>query len=172
MSTPVEAAPLPDPPPAARSARWMRVVLIASVALNLLFLGAAAGRAWHWRHHGWGGPFGPERILSGLPADQRKAIEAILARSRGDLQSAADAMEAARKETGAALAAEPFDRTRLETALKKLVEAGLKQHQTRLPMILDIAAALGPRERRQLAERIERGGPLGFGHWERIGGGD
>ncbi len=56
--------------------RWMKPLFIASLALNLLVLGAVAG--WAFRHGGphgsWGGGRhgGPDRILWLLPDDKAR----------------------------------------------------------------------------------------------------
>lgn len=137
--------------------RWLTPVLIASLALNLLVLGAVAG--WAWRH-GPGGPWrgphgGAERILRLLPEEKRDAAAAIIARYKeGDAARDAEA-KAAHDAVIQALTAEPFSRTALEQALTRAGSAELGRRM-QPAMLAEIAETLTVGERKDLAGSIEK----------------
>lgn len=94
---------------------WMRVLLVSSLALNLLFVGLAVGTAMRFG--------GPDRrpppsvgaaLYRSLPDDDRRALRSDIRRLRGAQDHRARHRDEARQVANA-LRAEPFDAAALET---------------------------------------------------------
>lgn len=138
--------------------RWMKPLFIASLALNLMVLGAVAG--WAFRHGGphgsWGGRHGgPDRILWLLPDEKRDGARAIIERYRANDSTREAEGKAAREAVSIALAAEPFSQLALESALKRVGEAEIGRRLDP-KMLAEIAATLSLDERKELAEHLGR----------------
>lgn len=138
--------------------RWLKPLFIASLALNLLVLGAVAG--WAFKHGGphgpWGGRHGgADRILWLLPDEKRDGARAIVERYRANEGARQSEAKAARDAVGAALTAEPFSQGTLESALRRVgeVEIGRRLDPA---MLAEIAATLSLEERKELAEHLQR----------------
>jgi uncharacterized membrane protein len=147
----------PTPTTERQRRRWIGPLLIASLAINFLVLGAVAG--WAWRHgprDHWRGPHGgAERILWLLPEAKRDAAKAIIARhQQGEEGRDADG-KAARAAVLAALTAEPFSRPALEQALSTLASTELSR-RLQPAVIGEIAETLSLGERKDLATHIEQ----------------
>jgi uncharacterized membrane protein len=144
----------------ARPRRWLNIVLVGSLALNLFLAGILAA-GW-MRHHGsrdWrGGPPGMMALLHGVGGEAaRDAREA----HRAVLRERIDAVRAARGALAQRLAAEPFDAAAFEAALDDLRSRSGEAQGAFHEAFAAIAATLSPEERRELAERMMRHGPKG-----------
>ena len=139
--------------------RWMTPLLIASLALNLLVLGAVAGFGWrHGGPHGsWGGGRhgGADRILWLLPDEKRDGARAIVERYRANDGIRESQAKAARDAVATALTAEPFSQGTLESALRRVGEAEIGRRLDPA-MLAEIAATLSLEERKELAEHLQR----------------
>lgn len=164
-----------DPTPARRSApRWMIIVLLVSLALNLLVAGMVAAAAWRFRHGGFAGPspvamgtvFG---FATTLPPERRQAIWRQTSEERRALRTLRTDVRAARAEVEARLAAEPFDAARFAEAQARLLAAETRARTEAHKMVLSVAKSLTADERAALARWQSsegRGkGPRGF--WRR-----
>lgn len=139
----------------ATGSRRMKYVLIGSLALNLLFIGAVVGMGFKKHHHGPGG--GPHFGLMGLtrvlPEERRKEVEEILKKEYAAMRPAMEELHKARHEAADRLAAEPFDRAGLERAIAALSEKEQSLRSATLETFLTEAARLNADERKQLADR-------------------
>ena len=137
--------------------RWLTPLLIVSLALNLLVLGAVAGFAWrHGPHGGWGGRHGgPDRILWLLPEARRDGAKAIIERYRADDEAREAEAKSARDAVSVALTAEPFSQDALQAALRRLGETEIGRRFDPA-MLAEIAATLSLEERKELAEDLGR----------------
>lgn len=139
--------------------RWMGPLLVASLALNLLVLGAMAG--WAFKHGGPHGPWGggrhggPDRILWLLPDDKRDGARAIIERYRANEGAREAEGKVARDAVSAALTSEPFSQPAFEAALKRAGEAEIGRRLDP-KMLAEIAATLSLDERKELAEHLGR----------------
>jgi uncharacterized membrane protein len=146
----------------------MAVALVASLAINLLVAGAIAGHFLSGRHHAWHGwgmmrgevdrmPDRPgERVIgrmaAALPSENRAAFEAAMEQHRQPLAEAGRGVRDARTKVRDAMAAEPFDRARLESSFAEL-RARSQQLQTAVHgAVADAAAKLPPEARAKLAQ--------------------
>lgn len=157
--TDTDPARLPDPPTRrpGRAGRWL---LVASLALNLLFVGLVAGgalRVWNAPRHGAMGPMSETAMLwRALPeAERRGAREAGPPRPEGrEPRAARQAAQVA--ELRALLLAEPFDRAALEDRLTEAQTRSAERGTQALARMLDRIAAMPPAERAGVAERLSQ----------------
>lgn len=143
---------------AAAAPAWMRWLLLASLALNLLVAGLVVGDALV------DGPRGPRPTDLALgavaealePSDRRAILHAL--RGRHDLRPFG------REEPGAALAAlagaaraDPFDRAAAEAALEAQGARVERAEAAVRAALLDHLAAMAPAERAAFADRLMAG---------------
>lgn len=155
-----------DQAPAPATPRWLRWLLAASLALNLLVLGLVVGDAL--RDGRPGGGLRPTEMALGpfaraLADEDRRAI-------LSDLRGRPELAPLGRGERGAAFAgilaavrAEPFDEARLRAAMaeqSERVEAAQRAVQDAVAARL---ASLPPQERAAFADRLEGAGRAGPG---------
>jgi uncharacterized membrane protein len=146
-----------------RAPRWMLLLLIASLAVNFLILGLAAGAMWKFR--------GPPPLAgvtpnllgyaSTLPSDRRKALWDGTEAERQHLRPFRRDVRTAREETIKALVAEPFDREKFIAAQDKQSEAEQRARQAVQGLFAKIAAGLTPEERRAFPRWREHRRPPG-----------
>lgn len=155
---PTDMTQAPDPAPRPAAGPWTRAILIASLVLNLVLLGAIAGAGLSHRA-------APEQrvtaegglglLYDALPRDEQRAMRrSVLAemRDRGPMRGE---MVADTRALLAALRSEPFDRAAAEAALERqrmraagFLEAGSDR-------MLDHLTALPAQARRAYADRLE-----------------
>ncbi len=109
--------------------RSLRILLVASLALNLFAAATFAAHAFGHRHfgpapHQWRPRSGIDlRMLKGqLPNEDQPLAEEALKVHRGEIHHRVGALREARKAAADALRAEPFDRKRLDAALATVRE--------------------------------------------------
>lgn len=150
--------------PAAGSRR-MKYVLIGSLALNLLFVGAVVGMGFKKHHHGPGGPhyslMGLTRVL---PEDRRKEVIELLKKEHAAMRPGMEELRKARHDAAKQLAAEPFDRAELERAIAVVAEKEQSLRASMLETFLTEAARLSADERKQLSERWQKRADWRAGH--------
>lgn len=152
------APPLGDP--AAPPSRRLKYALIASLALNLVIIGAVAGTMYGWKHHGprhGGHPRGEDFGLMGLtrvlPEERRKEVRKQLREERAGMRPMVEDVRAARRDAADRLAAEPFDRSVLEASLAAVTEKDRALREAAVKLFLGHVERLTPDERKMLAER-------------------
>lgn len=158
----------PTPPPptfpplaAARAAPlWMRLLLAASLALNLLVLGFVLGDALDREGPGRGPrpvEFALGPLARALSPEDRKAILDRLADDPALRPLGRDRREAGFADLRAALEAEPFDPGRARAVLDQQ-DAALEAAQDAVgDALVERLAAMAPAERRDLAGRLGHG---------------
>lgn len=141
-------------PPETRSRRT-KYLLIGSLALNLLFIGAVVGIGLktHGRHHGAREHFGLMGLTRVLPEDRRQDVLEELKKKYAEMRPALEDLRAARMEAADRLAADPFDRAALQQALASVTSKEQQLRSTALETFLVQAARLTADERKQLSER-------------------
>ncbi|WP_072392025.1 periplasmic heavy metal sensor [Hyphomicrobium sp. CS1GBMeth3] len=152
-------ASLPQTEPRPGGSRRLKYALIASLALNLLIVGAVAGTMIGFGkhhpprgHHPRGEDFGLMGLTRTLPEARRKEIRKQLRAERGKLRPLFEDIRTARREAADKLAAEPFDRAALEAAINTAGERERAMRQQAVDIFLGQAERLTPDERRTLAE--------------------
>ena len=151
--------PKDDPvtPAPAASPRWMRVLLVVSLALNLLIAGAVVGLALRGGPPSDGGRdvgFGP--FAAALSPEDRSALRRdFIARTLADGTSRRDRREDMRALLGA-LRAEPFDANALQDAMTRLSERMSGRLDLGLSLIRERISGMADAERQAFADRLER----------------
>lgn len=149
--------PAQEPRPG--GSRRLKYALIASLALNLLVVGAVAGTMIGFgKHHGprGGHPRGEDFGLMGLtrtlPEERRKEIRKQLREDRVRLRPLFEDIRVARREAADRLAAEPFDRAALEGALATVSDRERTLRQEAVGIFVGHVERLSAGERRTLAD--------------------
>lgn len=134
-----------------------RVVLILSLGLNLLVLGAVLGHAWRG-----GFDRGPPPLSWGLRALSQEAREVVMPRLKENLaetRAQRRALRGAAEAVEAAVGREPFDRPGLTEALAGLRDATNAYQQQMHERALEVLAELSREDRRAVAALLLRPGP-------------
>lgn len=145
------AAPAPGSP-------RLKYALIASLALNLLVLGAVGGMAFGlYKHRPYFGmmrseDFGLMGLTRHLPEERRKEVRKQLREDRDRLRPLVDDIRASRRGAADKLAAEPFDKAALEAAIKLTSDKESTFRTTAIAAFLDHVEKLTPSERQLLAD--------------------
>jgi uncharacterized membrane protein len=138
----------------------LRVALMASLALNVLIIGAVAGTLLVSRHHGRGGHGFKGAGLSGfartLPPERGEAMRQKLESNRATLEPLRQEEREARDAARSVLMTEPFDVEKFKATLSRVVDADEKEKRARMALFAETAATLSPEERRQLHNWFEK----------------
>ena len=155
----------PDGP----ASRWVRVLLVGSLVLNLLFIGAVAGMAvGHWGR-GDGRPGGPDPgfgpFTDALTREDRQALKRELARKVPDMRRMRAEMDGDMAAVAATLRRDPFDAAALRAALAQMRGRFQSRMEIGVDLLVGRLTEMSPDERRAFADRLEagprHGGPKG-----------
>lgn len=130
--------------------KWLRVALVVSLALNLLVIGAAAGSMYRINQQPATLSSVSTNLLaftSTLPEPRRKELWTATRDEHRRLRPLRDDVRAARLEWRQALAAEPFDRARFDTAQKRVLDAENKARSEAQRLFAGLATHLTAAER-------------------------
>lgn len=157
--TPPPITPPPAPPlPGASGARWLKLALVVSVALNLgvagLVLGARLGDGPR-RDMPRDLSFGP--FSEALSDKDRRALRRDLMGRLGEFRTSREAARAEFAGLLAALRAEPFDPEGLKTALAAIETRNAERLELGRSLIEKRLVEMTPEERLAFADRLERG---------------
>ena len=114
-------------------AKWLQLLLVVSVSVNLLIAGAVFGGTWVFRHKFEpagsmrGGPamamMGPVgKFVTTLSPERRAELREFIVLHQTATAEFNKSMLPVRREAAAAILANPFDRARLEAVVKRLYE--------------------------------------------------
>jgi uncharacterized membrane protein len=140
--------------------RWLTLALLASIGLNLVFLGLAAGTALHGPPHR-DGPEGRWGPVAALPDPYRHDLMRAMRDERDSWIGRREAMRGQRAAMGAALTAEPFDPEAVRAALKRERDTGAELMRRGSDMLLDQIRRMSPADRAAYAEALTRERPPG-----------
>ena len=149
----------PDIP--ARPGRWLKTVLVLSLALNLGVAGLVLGHNLKGRGEGprphsvrdlGFGFFGPA-----LTDADREALRTAFARNAPDLREARNAMREDVAAVLAAIRAEPFDAAAFDAALARSAARSMERRALGEALIRDHLAGLDAAARDGFATRLEDG---------------
>lgn len=135
---------------------WMKLVMILSLAANLLVVGLVIG---HWLAGGEDRRGGVERTIGWMvrvvPDERREMAEAHFETARPEFE----AMQSARLEQFdavlAAIRTEPFDSTALGRAMAATLEARASQRALVYDRFATLLGQFTPDERTGIADRME-----------------
>ncbi len=157
--------PIPTGPAAGKPRRkWVRVIFALSLTMNLVVIGLVAGaHLGDRRDHGFD-PRGPERgtirdlgfgpIASALPREDRRAIGKALRNEKGSFKENRAAMRRDFDAMLAALRADPYDATALNTALEGQRDRMMGVGDTARQLILERIELMSLEDRRKFADDI------------------
>ncbi len=145
-----DPTPTPDSSPKKPrfSRRFIRSALIASLALNLLIIGGAAGA--RWAHHHWNlgehgrGLMGYAWSIKGERGDE---IRQMIRAGRTTLKPLRKSVREKRKVQRALLQGEAFDRAAIRAAMSDTADARRKLKDTRANIFLDALEKMSPEDR-------------------------
>ncbi|MGE0699147.1 MAG: periplasmic heavy metal sensor [Hyphomicrobiaceae bacterium] len=148
----------PSAQTARRWPRWKGVLLVASLAVNLLVAGLVATAAIR---HGLRPPFSASQatvlnFARTLPPERRREIWQSTREQRRALRPFWIELRRARADARAALTAEPFDPTRYKAAHTRLLEAEIAVRRGANGLFETVATRLTVTERRAFAEWQEQ----------------
>ena len=158
--------------------RWGRVALIASLALNMLLIGAAGAAMVRFsaaRPVASGVNTNLLEFVATLPDDRYRAVWSATRNERRSLRPLRTEVREARVAWRASLTTEPFDRQKFADAQSRLLEAEMRARTEAKRLFLEIAAHLTPAERAAFAAWRPTGAPgQGPRRWwrDRTGGSD
>jgi len=147
--------------------RRMRILVIASLALNVFGIGAIAADAVMNRD-GQGGLFGhcrpprfmgvpsPRELREVLPERDQATLSELLQANRAKFRERLNDLFAARQVVADAVKAEPFDRARLDTAFAALRESEVAMAAGAQDWLAEFVARLEPDSRAKVAELLTR----------------
>lgn len=149
----------PGAEPRNPGSRRLKYALVASLALNLLILGAVAGTMYGFSKHGpprpghvRGEDFGLMGLSRELPEERRKEFRKQLREDRAKLKPLMEEIRTARRAAADRLGADPFDRAALESAIAVVAEKERAFRQAAVTSFLGHAEQLTPAERSTLAD--------------------
>jgi uncharacterized membrane protein len=143
-----------------------RTLLFASVALNLLLIGAAVGgyaAGVRVEREAPGAVVdrlpGPRAFIAALPAETRAKVRGEFESSWTQSREARTSARQARREAFEAAAAEPYDRDAVRAAFARLREADQRAVGVFHDNVVDAFAELTPEERRRALIALRRAPP-------------
>lgn len=151
----------PTAPASSRTRRWLVPLLVASIAFNLVVVGAALSGHF-WPHHGERSGFNrssdlmPRQFFHALDDERREELVAVFRARRPEFREEYRALRGASAALADALEREPFD--------PQAVQAAIAEHTRRSHRLVDLGAtvvgnlaeALTAEERHALAEAIRQ----------------
>jgi len=132
-----------------RRSRWLWLVLIVSVALNLLVVGAVGG--FFFRHErGFGRLHGHSLIAytQALAWDRRRQIRDALKDDWKVIRALRRNLQQSRQAAGEVLAAGNFNEARYAAALDEVLKNQIELRRAVNRLFVKIGAAMSPAERR------------------------
>ena len=157
----------PDPVPVARTRwHWWRIVLIVSLALNLLVGGAVVSRFFMHEHmQRFGGISNvqliPRHFLSDLPRERRAELLTVFRGHAAKIRAERQASRAAAAKLADVLEAEPYDEAKLRVVAAEFGDTGNRVIAQGIDAAMELIAKLTPEERKLLAEHIRKRGEGG-----------
>ncbi|MFY0690664.1 MAG: periplasmic heavy metal sensor [Paracoccaceae bacterium] len=140
---------------------WLRIILVLSLGLNLLFVGAILGARLSDR-----GP-GPDKVTRGMPigvygrALERRDQRALGRAFRKEMRASSAPERARLREIPprviGALVAEPYDPAQVEALFDLQRDRMLELHDVGRKLLLERIAAMSPEERARYAQRLSDG---------------
>jgi uncharacterized membrane protein len=137
---------------------WTKIVMVGSLALNLLFLGILGGDFLH------GGPdrrasmvrelnFGP--LTEAMSPKDRNALRRAFVDKAPDLAGQRQGMRQDLTDLLGLLRAETFERPALEAVFARQVDRSVDRLRVGQKVVLDLVSAMSVQERADFAGRLE-----------------
>jgi uncharacterized membrane protein len=137
-----------------RAPRWLMPLLVGSLALNLVVIGAAGSLLWRGNLEVPDTPLA-RRVAANvvgyavtLPPERVQDLKRLTQAEWQKVQPLRRSLLAARDEVATLLSAQPFDRERFLAAQARLIEADRAARQAMFALHTAISVNLTPEERR------------------------
>ncbi|MET0407009.1 MAG: periplasmic heavy metal sensor [Hyphomicrobium sp.] len=138
--------------------RFVYFGLIASLAVNLLFVGLFVTAAWHL-HQEEEKPKSPGLLgfVHELSPDRRAPVEQEIAAARDSMKDLRSSVRQSWLDANALLTAEPFDKAKFTAGLMQLRDVEARYRTSIYNMVAETASVLTPEERKLFQKwRAER----------------
>jgi uncharacterized membrane protein len=141
-----------------KRSRYLYPAFIASLALNLLFIGGIAAAYWH-NTHDYKRVHGMMVFVNMLPADRQPVVRAQVQAVRDSLKDLKASVRKSWTASNDLLTAEPFDKEKFKASMTQLRDVA-GQYKTALNNALaDMAEKFSPAERKLLHDWRENRRP-------------
>jgi uncharacterized membrane protein len=151
-----------------RAPRWMWILLISSLALNLLGIGIVAGSFWQVRHArataGGALPGTLAKFADTLPPARGAEIRDAIRAAQTAMTPLKQEARLARREAALVFTLEPFDKDKFAAAHARALAATLEVRQAYLRLLTAIGEKLSAEERGQFLKWREQYRGRGS-HW-------
>lgn len=135
------------------SPRWLKLALVVSLMVNMLFVGAIAGQLlMRGKHHGHRGG-GIADVLRALPEARRKEVGAVWEQNRAEMRAHRDEVRRLRRAARDVIAKEPFDADAARAALAAVSAARAHARARMGEAFVDTMSKLTPQERQIFREQ-------------------
>jgi uncharacterized membrane protein len=139
-----------DQRPSGRS-RYLYPAFIASLAINLLFIGGISAAAWHQRNEDLKrSEHGMLAFVKELPADRQGTVRDEIVAARESLKGLRASVRKYWIDANNLLTAEPFDKEKFKTAMTQLRDVENQYKMALNNALADTAEKLSPEERKVL----------------------
>jgi uncharacterized membrane protein len=146
--------------PAPRRSRLLYGGLIASLALNLLFVGLFATAAWeHQYEHPKTSEPGLLGFVKELAPDRQGVVRDEITAARESMKELRATVRKSWLDTNALLTAEPFDKAKFKASLAELADIEVKYKAALNNAMAETAEKLAPDERKLLKSWREKRRP-------------
>jgi uncharacterized membrane protein len=146
-----EAIPTAAVRPKRRSPRWMKLLLVLSLAFNLLIVGIVVGGMIAVNRGGyWDAPAALQRVqrfMRGLPSERRAQIRGIFSEYRAQLAPSWAEVREARVRAGRLIERGGYTQEELSAAIDDLNTKESKARAANKLLVMAILAKLEPQER-------------------------
>lgn len=143
------------PPTRSAAPRWMRILLVASLAMNLLVVGALVGAAIKgggpWR----GGDHHAGPMARALDPEDRRVLRKRMIETRTDSRDGRKAHRAAMQELVTLLRATPYDAEAVQTQMQEVRGQFLNRMERGQALLLGRLSEMTQAERAAYADRLE-----------------
>lgn len=134
--------------------RKVKILILASVLLNVLLTGMILGHFSHWIGHTWSRSHAVD-----LPQEKKDYIQAALRKAFKENRSLHDEMRRRREHTLRILKTEPFDEAAYQREVENIHTLRGQMMQHLADTVKKLAKELSPEERQALAEILRRPPP-------------
>jgi len=129
----------------AKKSNWLKIALGLSLALNVFFVGLFGGSLFKSKPEKRDSA--PSSFLETLSDERKTEVQAYFAKLREDRKASRKNTRAAWADVRTVMTADPFDRTALETAMNKVIEARTDRSRKRYDKMIDFVSDMSTAER-------------------------
>jgi Spy/CpxP family protein refolding chaperone len=133
-------------------ARWLKIALGLSLALNVFFLGLTGGSLFQGKPERRGDA--PNSFLATLSDERKTEVKAYFAKMREDRKSSREDTRAKWQQVREAMTATPYDRAALEAAMDAVMESRTDRRRTRNASMIEFVSSMTDAERQAFSDAM------------------